>query len=253
MKRISVTRRQSGRKSQSGLPKSAATKKKEGNAARKNGRWGDEAKVKDHRQEVILRSVASVLRNSASSSLTTQDVADQLGMTKGNLYYYFKDKQDILYRCHMRGMETSLRALETAVSTGRSPSECLSLLLKGHIRGILEDGFGLLQTDLESFRPEQRRGYIRKRDEFERGFRQIIEDGIGAGEFDCVDVKLTGFAILGGINWIPKWYRAAGRLNPETIAEEMANFFLRGLQRQDQPVPARSPKRNSSCGEEAQV
>ena len=126
--------------------------------SRKSTRWGDTPKPRDYRQEVILRSVANVLRNSRLSSLTIQDVADELGMTKGNLYYYFKDKQDILYQCHMRCMEISLRALEDACANGRTPTESLRILLTGHIRGILEDGFGsILQTDLEHFRPEQRK------------------------------------------------------------------------------------------------
>ena len=85
--------------------------------SKKNARWNGSPGLKGHRREAILRSVANVLRNSRLSSLTIQHIADELGMTKGNLYYYFKDKQDILYHCHMRSMEISLRAL------GRSPGK----------------------------------------------------------------------------------------------------------------------------------
>ena len=213
-------------------PATAATKRS-ASAPKRNVRWNGMSGLKGQRREVILRSVANVLRNSRLSSLTIQDVADELGMTKGNLYYYFKDKQDILYQCHMRSMEISLRALEEATAKGRTPSESLRILLTGHIRGILDDGFGgILQTDLDNFRPDQRKTYVKKRDELERGARGMIEDGIRAGEFDPVNVKLTGFAILGAINWIPKWYRPTGAFSPDSIVEEMVNYFLRGLQRQ---------------------
>lgn len=195
-------------------------------------RWNGMADLKDHRREAILRSVTNVLRNSRLSSLTIKEVADELGMTKGNLYYYFKDKQDILYHCHMRSMEISLRALKDGLALGRSPSEKLRILLVRHIRGIVDDGFGgILQTDLEKIRPGQRRQYVIKRDELERGVRNLIEDGVRAGEFECQNVKLTGFAILGGINWIPKWYRPDGPFTSKQIAEEMADYFLRGLRR----------------------
>lgn len=193
-------------------------------------RWNGVPNLKDDRREAILRSVANVLRNSRLSSLTIQQVADELGMTKGNLYYYFKDKQDILYRCHMRSVENSLRALSEAQALGRSPSEKLRILLVRHIRGIIDDGFGsLLQTDLENIRPSQRKKYIAKRDELERGVRLLIEDGVRAGEFICADVKLTGFAILGGINWIPKWYHPSGPFTSAEISEHMADYYLRGL------------------------
>src|SRR5688572_22529987 len=177
-------------------PQKAAVARKKNSSSRQDTRWGGEAQRKNHRQEAILRSVANVLRNSRLSSLTIQDVADELGMTKGSLYYYFKDKQDILFQCHMRSMAISLQALEKATAEGRTPSESLRILLTGHIRGILDAGFGsILQTDLENFRPEQRKTYIRKRDELELGVRSMIEDGVRLGEFECPNVKLAGFAI----------------------------------------------------------
>ncbi len=188
------------------------------------------ADVKDHRREAILQSVANVLRNSRLSSLTIQQIADELGMTKGNLYYYFKDKQDILFHCHMRSTEISLRALSEAGTLGRTPAEKLHILLVRHIRGIIDEGFGgILQTDLEKIRPAHRKLYVSKRDELEHGVRRLIENGVRAGEFECPDVKMAGFAILGGINWIPKWYRPNGPFTSAQISEQMANFYLRGL------------------------
>lgn len=216
------------------------------NASKKNARWNGVPALKDHRREAILRSVANVLRNSRLSSLTIQEVADELGMTKGNLYYYFKDKQDILYHCHMRSMEISLRALSDARALGGTPSEKLRILLVRHIRGIVDDGFGgILQTDLEKIRPAQRKQYIDKRDELERGVRTLIEEGVAIGEFECEDVKLAGFSILGGINWIPKWYRPGGPLSSEQISERMSDYYLRGLRRgiqiAERPIEAGKP------------
>jgi AcrR family transcriptional regulator len=218
----------------------AAGKPAKKSVGKNNVRWSGMPSLKDGRREAILRSVANVLRSSRLSSLTIKQVADELGMTKGNLYYYFKDKQDILYHCHMRSMEISLRALLDARSLGRTPAEKLRILLVRHIRGIIDDGFGgILQTDLEKIRPAQRRQYIAKRDELEGGVRQFIEDGVRAGEFQCDNVKLAGFAILGGINWIPKWYRPSGPFTSEEIAEQLADYYLRGLAPAN-PVSART-------------
>ena len=217
-------------------------------AARKKKvvRWNGAPGLKGQRQDAILRSVGSVLRNSRLSSLTIQDIASELGMTKGNLYYYFKDKQDILYQCHMRCMDISLRALQDAMARGGAPSEKLRILLIGHIHGILDDGFGsILQTDLESFWPDQRKRYIRKRDDLERGVRILIEAGVLLGEFECDNVKLAGFSILGAINWIPKWYHPNGPFSSDQIAEEMTDYFLRGLQRRD-GVARKAPRERSS-------
>lgn len=190
----------------------------------------DAKAVRANRREVILRHVANMLRERRLSTFTLQDVASELGMTKGNIYYYFKDKQELVFHCHMRSMEISLHALETATAEGRSPTDILQKLLRRHIRAVVNEGFGgLLQTDLESLSPEQRKEYVRDRDIFERGVREIIEQGVSAGEMQCENVKLAGFTILGAINWIPKWYDPSGSFTGDQIAEQVADQLMNGL------------------------
>jgi AcrR family transcriptional regulator len=192
--------------------------------------WGGRRAPKRSRRDAILRSVGNVLRDSRLSSLTMQDIAVELGITKGNLYYYFKDKQDILYQCHMRCMDISLAALREALTADGSAEQKLRMLLVRHIGGILDEGFGgVLLTDLDNLGAAQRKRYVAKRDEFEAGVRQLIEAGVQRGEFQCADVKLAGFAALGAINWIPKWYRSDGALSSSEITGGLADFLMRSL------------------------
>jgi AcrR family transcriptional regulator len=159
-----------------------------------------------------------------------QDIADRLNMTKGNLYYYFKNKQDLLFHCHMKCMEISLAALTEAERGAGKPRDRLRRLLVAHIRGIIEDSYGaVLLTDLEDLTAEQRKTYVRMRDKFERGVRKIIDQGIASGEFRKIDPRVAGFAILGSINWMPKWYRPDGKLSADSLADGFAEFFMHAL------------------------
>jgi hypothetical protein len=56
-----------------------------------------------------------------------------------------------------------------------------------------------------------------------------IEEGIAQGEFADQDVNLAGFAILGAVNWISKWYNARGPRTAQEVAVAFADFFRRGL------------------------
>jgi AcrR family transcriptional regulator len=193
-------------------------------------RWRGRRAPRHSRREEILRSVADVLRDSRLTSLTMRSIAEELGITKGNLYYYFRDKQDILYHCHMRCMELSLDALREAQAASGSPRARLRELLLRHIRGILEEGLGnILLTDLENLTIKQRANYVAKRDHFESGVRALIEAGIQAGEFRCDNVKLASLTLLGAINWTSKWYQPDGELSAARIAAGMADFLIRGL------------------------
>ena len=191
--------------------------------------WDAKSTV-DQRRDEILRSLAAILRERRLSSLKMQDIADRLGLVKGNLYYYFKSKQDILYHCHVKCMQASLAALDDAERADGAAGKRLRELLVRHIHAIAEDPYGgVLLADLDTLTPAQRRRYVTMRDQFERGVRRLIEAGMRAREFRAGDARLAGFAILGAINWIPKWYRPEGELGADEIAEGFADQFLRSL------------------------
>lgn len=182
------------------------------------------------RRDEILRTLGEFLRDRHLSSLKMQDIADRLGMTKGNLYYYFKSKRDILFHCHMKAMQRSLAALEEVQAASGSPGDRLHTLLVRHVRSIADDTYSaVLLTDMEMLSQAQRRRYIALRDNFEHGVRSLIEEGIRDGEFLAQDVRLSGFAILGAINWISHWYKARGPSKSEDVATAFADFFCRGL------------------------
>lgn len=191
--------------------------------------WDGRASVEE-RRDAILRSLGSSIREKRLSSLTMSDIAHRLGLVKGNLYYYFKSKQDIFYHCHVKCMEISLAALEQAEGMQAPPSQRLRALLVGHICGITEEPYGgVLLTDLENLTPPQRGRYVKMRDEFEAGVRRLIQDGVVCGEFREQNVRLSAFAILGAINWIPKWFRSEGPASASEVAAAFADQLVRSL------------------------
>ena len=191
--------------------------------------WDAAASI-DERRDEILKGLGAVLRERGFGALTMKDVADRLGLVKGNLYYYFKNKQDLIYHCHLKCMKISLDALDEAKAGDGPASERLRTLIVRHIRGMTEEAYGaVLLADLESLTPAQRRRYVALRDRFENGVRRLIEEGVARGEFRKQDARVAGFATLGAINWIPKWYRSDGDLSPVQIAERFADFFLGAL------------------------
>lgn len=196
----------------------------------REARWGDRTSLDDRRDE-ILRSLGMVLRQRGFAALKMQDIADQLSMTKGNLYYYFSSKQDLLFHCHMKCMDVSLAALaRVAADAAATPAQKLHTLLRLHIAGILEEAYGaVLLTDLEDLVPAQRRQYVARRDRFEQGVRTILADGIAAGAFRALDPRVATFAMLGAINWMPKWYRPDGAWSAQQVAEKFAAWFLQSV------------------------
>ena len=192
--------------------------------------WGSRGDT-DNRRDVILRGLNSVLReHSRPQSFRMQDLADHLGVVKGNLYYYFKSKQDLMYHCRINCLQQSLEALAQVAAKESPASNKLYQLMKAHILVLIEGQYSaVLLLDMGNISAARRRKYVALRDEFEAGMRRLIEEGISAGEFPKQDVRMASFAILGAINWIPKWYRVGGPSSASDIAEYQADFFVGAL------------------------
>ena len=95
---------------------------------------------------------------------------------------------------------------------------------------MIEGDYGaVMLADIDGMTPARRRDYVKLRDEFELGVRSLIKQGVAAGEFAAANVRTAGFAILGAINWIPKWYKPGGEFAAGAIARQYADFFIRAL------------------------
>jgi len=199
-------------------------------SARKGRAWSVEENVSE-RRDTIMRGLNTVLRaRGRPGALRMQDVADHLGLVKGNLYYYFRSKEELIYHAHVKCVQVSLEALGRAAESKAPPAERMRTLIVEHILAMTEGEYGaVLSEDIDTLTPAHRRKYVALRDEFEQGVRELIREGTAKGDFVKQDPRTAGFAILGAINWIPKWYRADGELTARAIAERFADIFVRAL------------------------
>ena len=185
---------------------------------------------RDRRREEILRSAAAAFRRRGFHGTSTDEIASAMGMTKGNLYYYFRDKEQLLFACHDHSLNVVLDALAEAEASDLSPEDKLRALIRRHVEVMIDAlGGSAMALEFGALSPPLLRRVIAKRDRYERGFRRIVAAGVRSGRFGPGDPKLLALAILGSINWMARWFRPDGRKTAETIGEEFADFFVRGL------------------------
>src|SRR5262249_11998694 len=152
--------------------------------------------------------------------------------TKGSLYYYFENKEEILFFCHDYSLDVLLEVLARVEASGGPPSARLRVLIESFVHHILDDLRGTAMTlEFQALSPPRLRRVIAKRDRFDRGLRRLLEEGMDAGELSPGDPKLLSFAILGAVNWIPRWFDPKGRAGSEEIGRVFAEYLVAGLRR----------------------
>ena len=181
----------------------------------------------------ILKSAAAAFRRRGYHGASVDEIASALEMTKGNLYYYFRNKEEILYACHDYSLDVLLALLAEVQAGGAQPDEKLRRLILAFVHLMLDELQGTALTlDLQALSPALQRRIIAKRDRFDRGLREIVQQGIDSGLFRPGDPKMIGFAIMGAVNWIPKWFDPAGPMTSEQIGQRFADYLIGGLLRQ---------------------
>ncbi len=186
-------------------------------------------KVLEKKRE-ILDAASRVFRRRGLQSTGMRDIAAEMEMAVGNLYYYFKDKEELLAFIQESTLE-GLLALAAQVRKSRLPLDArLRLLIEGHVVLLNEEIPGsLAHLEIEALREPWRRKIQDQRDEYERTFREILEEGMAAGVFRQADPKVSALAILGALNWTVKWFRPDGGKTAREIGRECAEFLVRGV------------------------
>ena len=184
----------------------------------------------------ILKSAAACFRRRGYHGASVGEIARALHMTKGSLYYYFKNKEEILYFCHDYSLDILMDLLKEVEADGSPPDRKLRRLVVAFVHMIIDELQGTALTmDLQALSPPLLRRIIAKRDRFDRGMRRILQEGMDRGVFAGGDAKLLTFAILGAVNWITRWFDPRGPASSEEIGQTFADYLLAGLTPPDSP------------------
>ena len=169
-----------------------------------------------------------------------REIAGELGMTAGNLYYYFPSKQELLAYCQEATLAELLALAAEVEADDPPPDEALSRLLAGHVQVLNEKTPGsLAHLEVNEVPPERRPRLLALRRRYEAVYRRLIERGVETGVLRPVDPRLATLALLGAVNWTVQWFDAGGPRGAAEVGRQFADVLLRGLVRAGDGAPAR--------------
>lgn len=188
------------------------------------------ARAEGRRRDILL-AAARVFARQGYAAATLDDVATQMGVTKGVIYYYFRSKEEIFTEIRATAIREAIERIEAIIARGGPPDAMLRAAIRDLVDHIFDDldrfanvlraGHGIGAESWERVRELQRR--------YERLVRGIIERGIADGLFLAHDPTLTTFTMLRAVLSVADWYAPEGRLAPETIAEQVTEQVVRGI------------------------
>ncbi len=161
-----------------------------------------------------------------------EEIGDNLEVTKGSLYYYFRSKQDLLYFCQKSSLRRLLEEAERITRSHQPVTMQMYELIVSQIGCMLDELQGsVAHAEFRALPEDKLQEIIEERDRFEAVLRDLVKKGTDEGIFHPCNTRLAVWAILGAINWTVQWYTPTGPLSAQEIGHEFALFLVRGLTR----------------------
>jgi len=177
----------------------------------------------------MLKAAAQCFNQKGYSGTSLRDVADLLGLTDAALYYYVRNKEELVYLCYVRAADLGREALDRAWSEGENGMDVILRYFRYHIEMMVgERGPIAIMSEVPSLKPDHRDEVLELSRQHSKNFEAVLEAGIKDGSVAPCNVRMTGNAIMGSINWIPKWYHGDPKL-AKKLTEEFPEILARGL------------------------
>ena len=173
-----------------------------------------------------MRAAACVFRARGFAAAGMRDIAVAADLSPGNLYHYFRGKEELLYFCQDRSLDRLLEALARARRDAAPLAGRLRDVAVAHVLCLLDDVEGsAAHLEVDALPPRLRARIVAKRDRYERGVRALLTTAGGRGAESAVATR----AFLGALNWTAHWFRPDGGQPPQRVAELVADYAVAGL------------------------
>jgi len=172
------------------------------------------------RLTALLDAAAKQFAEKGYKATTTRDIAKEVKMQPGSVYYHFKSKGELLLAVYEVGVERVSKRVKEAVEGKTQPLPKLKSALRAHLDVILDETAyaRVLATVQPSEVPEFEAQLIALRDDYERIFTKLMKDlPFKKGSDRSVIRMLT----IGAANYAQWWYRPDGK-TPEYLADQLS-------------------------------
>jgi len=205
-------------------------------AARSPSRW---RRRKEARPAEIVDAALTSFAARGFAATRLEDVAARAGISKGTLYLYFKNKEELFEAVVRATLLPRIERLEALSATFEGPSGQLLERLLLTLAGVVGSQAGaipkLVIAEAGNF-PELARFYLHE--VIHRGLGligKILRRGIERGEFRTVDVDHAAFCVIAPVLLAALWKNslephAEAPLDARALLQEHLHLLLRGLE-----------------------
>lgn len=190
----------------------------------------NEALVSERRKHIAECALKLFLEHGYKAT-TTRQIAEESGMSEGNVYRYVGRKVDILHliATQKSSLVDMLRDHLRKLGDVR-PMDALRACIAEYFRTQDEaaDYIFFFDREIGHFSQEDRRTLLKGQTDVQSFFEQLLQEGIDAGEFQVDDpVLLSHNVLMAGHDWVTRRWFLRRHYSLEEYTEKQTEMIVR--------------------------
>jgi AcrR family transcriptional regulator len=155
---------------------------------------------KEEKRKALLKAASDVLLELGPHKTNLDDIARRAGMAKTSLYYYFKDKNEIIRQIIRNDHDQLLEIMENAIDTAETAEDKMFALSEARYRFISSRALRANKEIINEFRSlagvfeTERENYLKSHKAL---IEKILTEGIEKGEIRPIeDIELVSLIMV---------------------------------------------------------
>ncbi len=201
----------------------------------------------DDKRQAILNRSAELFSAHGYDRASMNKIAEACGVSKANLYHYYKDKEGLLFDVIRFHLEELLEVVEAADNPEAAPET----RLRGLIAALLEayrdaDSQHNVQISSMRFLPAERQAELKG---MERDLVRIFSAAVAGAAPHLKGTKMltpVTMSLFGMVNWHYLWFKSTGSVSRDEYAEIVTRLIADGA-RSLLKSPPKTSKRTAAA------
>ena len=190
--------------------------------------------TKDEKREqklhIILSNAAKEFIERGYYKTSLDDIARMQNVTKPTLYYYIKNKEDILVKCEQITCGKINSLLDIVMARDISSLDMIQEFINEYIKIITDDVARChVRHRGQMENKELAAKSIKNHKDIEFRVREIIRRGINDGSIRDCNSTILAILLFDSLNGLTSWYHSDGQVTLDELAEEIIALVTKGV------------------------
>ena len=184
--------------------------------------------------QTILSEAARLFNFQGTRATTLGDIARSIGLTKTSLYYYARNKEELVYKCYLASCDAGDEIMAEAEQSAETGLNCLNNFVRVFFArwDDIDQGrrpYAAMLTEIPTLADKHRTEIEARVDQHFNTILGFVQRGIGDGSLSKCSPIPTAQAFLAIVHWSYVWYGSVPAEKRPAAIEELLSLIRGGI------------------------